>query len=146
MFTSHSEVQERRPAAASCRAARQREREGAGGDDDEKGGGEGEEEVGWCETDQTMDVRRVLLFSSKLQAEEKRGVEAAEEEEEEKGGVITRRVFSFKRLRFVTSRVDSSFFTKSNGSSEVRLFFFFSDFPSSKQVYQEAVRATVVFH
>lgn len=37
--------------------------------------------MGWCETDQTMDVRRVLLFSSKLQAKEK-GVEAAEEEEE----------------------------------------------------------------
>lgn len=89
MFTSHSELEGRRPAAASCRAARQREKEEAGGDDDEKGEEEEKEEVGWCETDQTMDVRRVLLFSSKLQAKEKRGVEVAEEEEEagREGGV-----------------------------------------------------------
>lgn len=53
--------------------------------------------------------------------------------------MITRRVFSFKRLRFVTSLVDSSFFTK---SKEV----FLSDLPSSKQVYREAVGATAVFH
>lgn len=70
----------------------------AGGDDDEKGEEEAEEEaeeeeVGWCETDQTMDVRRVLLFSSKLQAKEKREVEAAEEEDE--GGVITRKFFFY---------------------------------------------------
>lgn len=40
--------------------------------------------------------------------------------------MITRRVFSFKRLRFVTSLVDSSFFTK---SKEV----FLSDLPSSNK-------------
>lgn len=54
---------------------------------------EEEEEVGWCEMDQTMDVRRVLLFSSKLQAKERREVEAAEEGGGAGGGVITRKFF-----------------------------------------------------
>lgn len=29
-------------------------------------------EVGWCEMDQTMDVRKALLFSTQLQANKKR--------------------------------------------------------------------------
>lgn len=54
------------PSTTSWQARRQRTKEKTGGD-----GGE----VGRCETDQTMDVRKALL----LQAEEKRSGGGAEE-------------------------------------------------------------------
>lgn len=56
-LTSHSEMLESRPGTTSWQARCQRTKEKTGGD-----GGE----VGRCETDQTMDVRKALL----LQAEE----------------------------------------------------------------------------
>lgn len=64
--TSHSEMLESRPGTASSQACCQQAKENTGGD-----GGE----VGRCETDQTMDVRNVLL----VQAKEKRSGGGVEE-------------------------------------------------------------------
>lgn len=63
ILTSHSELLESRPTTASVQAACQWKKEKTGGD---------KEEVGWCEMDQTMDVRKALLFSTNCRQKRKR--------------------------------------------------------------------------
>ncbi len=80
ILTSHSKLLESRPTAVSVQAACQWKKEKTGGD---------KEEVGWCEMDQTMDVRKALLFSTNCR-QKRKGVE------EEWGCVIT---CSFQNVR-----------------------------------------------